>query len=199
MVDSNFEKMLEIHRKLQEAREKELRDDPLLAEAERLFQQAREKVHSAKRYDPVGAIELMTQAVQLKPEYERQMKAIECIIEQKARKGPVRVSKTLKAKLIPKILANGFAITDNVAGHFRFEQKTSDNSALVIDVGPEKFGKRLYFQVCSQVDDQFACLNHGLSWDELQYLNQSELEIVVDRIISTFDEKVIPWLKEQNS
>jgi hypothetical protein len=183
--------------------------DPQLKRAFDLREEAWRTAY-ARSGDPSKAIELMKQAARLDPEYLEHVEGLENFLARRARTSKVSLPRAVNQKITPLLLSRGFVIRpmwEPEAPLSKTWRRNLDFCRMsgpiqqAISIGSGKFGHQLAVLVsiigapggASHRDHR----DFGLRHSDLEYLNQTELELVTARICDLLSTNVVPWLERE--
>lgn len=178
--------------------------DPLLRRAYDLRERAW-KAAMSRTGDRGEALALIQEASAIDPEYAPQVAGIRKFFERRDRSGKVSLPRAINTTIAPLLASHGFVIWHPSATPKAWRQgcafvRSQQGRDQQISIASEKFGKRLGLLVAREREGpEYVYRDHrafGCAHEELAYLNQEELTVVIARIGRLLESRVIPWLDQ---
>ena len=187
---------------LYEAQLEEKLKDPVRRRAWELAEEGRELLFM-KQFDE--AIEKITEAATLDPEYASRIKGAQEWKNRELRKSPVRLTYAVNRILYPRLKKLGFRQRCEEDGP-KWKEGTmqvrtnSYGQETVIYMGRAKFGKSFPLSIWKNISDnehkEFDLSTVGLDDESLCYLNQAEANEMLERIAEAFEGPILVWMEK---
>ncbi len=179
--------------------------NPDYAKAHELREEAWSYIFSKKNYSPDKALQLITEAARLNPEYESQIQGIKNMIERKAKTGKVNLKKVINNIFLPVLIQQGFELSNADLKSKKWKegayfQRKVGNITNTILIGRTQFGHEVGINISKQQEnynpEYFDFRLLGVSRKDFEYLNQNELESVINKLVRIFNENIFVWLEK---
>ena len=114
----------------------------------------------------------------------------------------IEVSRAINNRLVPALRERGFAIKGGDGERWKegcWFERSSLACTQVLLIGKDKFGHLIRMNISRSFPDMTTeymdWVHMGMSLSNLEYRTSSELDSVLERVVSYLDSAILPWLE----